>query len=234
MAYGFAYDENPGYTSSPPPQVPSKFDPIPSTWFTQVNVLAVRRNNGRTVRAVDFGPDPRLQRRRQERHRVAQHQWRHRDLADDRQSVRQRAGSVVRGLRRHPQQLADRRTARLQRRRQSRPVVEQHQRRHLDLADERHPGVLHTRPRLRRQRVVGRRHRRLQWRRFRRHPLAQHQRRHLDLADDRDRDAGVGAVGDRPRLRPDELVGGADRRLQRRRQEPTFSGTTPTATPRSG
>ena len=33
MGYGFAYDENPDYLASNPPQVPSKLDPIPTCWW---------------------------------------------------------------------------------------------------------------------------------------------------------------------------------------------------------
>lgn len=38
MAYGFGYDENPDYLTAPIAQVPSKLDPIPSAWGTNIAV----------------------------------------------------------------------------------------------------------------------------------------------------------------------------------------------------
>src|SRR5262249_41896496 len=66
MAYGFGYDENPVYVSGPV-QVPSKLDPIPTAYGTG---LSRRRHR-------------RLQRRRDERHPLVQHNERpNRDVAD--------------------------------------------------------------------------------------------------------------------------------------------------------
>jgi FG-GAP-like repeat len=66
MAYGFAYDENPGYVNAqvnPPAQVPSKFDPIPSTWFTPANnlqyvhIMIGRSVGGGAANTHDFNSD---------------------------------------------------------------------------------------------------------------------------------------------------------------------------------
>ena len=87
----------------------------------------------------------RFQRRRQERHPLAQHQWRYLDLADDRERDAG-AGVVDDRPRRCPDELERRRHRRFQRRRQERHPVAQHQRRHLDLVHEWGPGVVGVRP----------------------------------------------------------------------------------------
>jgi hypothetical protein len=59
MGYAFGYDENPVYLSSAPPQVPSKLDPIPTSWGSGLNLTVTigRTQPGSSAATHDFNGD---------------------------------------------------------------------------------------------------------------------------------------------------------------------------------